>query len=294
MEKNGRAPSVNGLIECLAPQRQTMAAVFASPHSGALYTDEFVASSRLDPVALRRSEDSFVDEIFAAAPVRGAPLLRAHFPRVYVDPNREPYELDPTMFEDGLPDYVNTTSPRVAAGLGTVARVVANGEEIYARKLSFAEVERRIQSCYRPYHAALKDLIERTRDRFGICILIDCHSMPSIGGPMDRDHGLKRVDFVLGDCHGTSCSPLLTRTIERHLARLGYVVTRNLPYAGGFVTRHYGRPQAGIHALQIEVNRTLYMDEERIERRPRLPRVADQMAGLIAVIGAIAPQDLAA
>ena len=116
MEKDGRARSVNGLIECLAPQRQTMAAVFASPHSGAHYTDEFVASSRLDPVALRRSEDSFVDEIFAAAPVRGAPLLRAHFPRVYVDPNREPYELDPIMFEDGLPDYVNTSSPRVAAG----------------------------------------------------------------------------------------------------------------------------------------------------------------------------------
>ena len=284
----------NEVYELAAPPRQTLAGVFASPHSGTDYKTEFVAQSRLDRVMLRRSEDAFVDELFHTAPRRGAPLLKAVFPRAYVDPNREPWELDAAMFADPLPAYVNSRSPRVAAGLGTIARVVANGEEIYARKLDFAEASRRIERYYRPYHAALCSLIERTRERFGWCFLIDCHSMPSVGGPMDRDPGMRRVDFVLGDCHGVSCGPALIETVESHLAGLGYVVTRNLPYAGGYVTRHYGRPERGVHALQIEVNRALYMDEERVQRRPRLQRLAEQMDGLIAAIGAIDGAELAA
>lgn len=284
----------NEVYELSAPVRQTLAGVFASPHSGTDYRPEFLAQSRLDPVMLRRSEDAFVDELFQAAPRRGAALIKAVFPRAYVDPNREPWELDATMFGEPLPDYVNSHSPRVAAGLGTIARVVANGEEIYTSKLDFAEAARRIERYYRPYHAALETLVERTRERFGWCFLIDCHSMPSVGGPMDRDPGMRRVDFVLGDCHGASCGPALVETVESYLAALGYVVTRNLPYAGGYVTRHYGRPERGVHALQIEVNRALYMDEERVERRPRLERLATEMDGLIAAIGALDGAELAA
>ena len=284
----------NEVYELAAPARQTVAGVFASPHSGTDYRPEFLAATRLDPVALRRSEDAFVDEIFGAAPRRGAPFLKALFPRAFVDPNREPWELDASMFSGPLPAFVNSRSPRVAAGLGTIARVVANGEEIYAGKLDFDEAARRIERFYRPYHAALQGLIERTRERFGWCFLIDCHSMPSVGGPMDRDPGMRRVDFVLGDCHGGSCGTALVETVESYLVGLGYVVTRNLPYAGGYVTRHYGRPERGIHALQIEVNRALYMDEERIERRPRLARLAAEMEGLIAAIAALDGAELAA
>jgi N-formylglutamate amidohydrolase len=284
----------NEVYELAAPARQTVAGLFASPHSGTNYTPEFLGASRLDLVTLRRSEDAFVDELFGAAPLRGAPFLKAVFPRAFVDPNREPWELDASMFSGPLPAYVNSRSPRVAAGLGTIARVVANGEEIYAGKLDFDEAARRIERYYTPYHAALQGLIERTRERFGWCFLIDCHSMPSVGGPMDRDPGMRRVDFVLGDCHGASCGPALVETVESYLVGLGYVVTRNLPYAGGYVTRHYGRPERGVHALQIEVNRALYMDEERIERRPRLSRLAAEMEGLIAAIAALDGAELAA
>ena len=182
-----------------APAEQTVPLVFASPHSGAEYPASFIAASRLDAVALRRSEDAFVDDIFAIATEFGAPLLKATFPRAYVDPNREPFELDATMFDAPLPGYVNTASPRVAAGLGTIAKVVTSGEEIYRGKLRFDEVRRRIDSLYYPYHAALQRLLDRTRERFGVCLLIDCHSMPSIGGPMDSDPGLKRFDAVLGE-----------------------------------------------------------------------------------------------
>ncbi|MBT5413828.1 MAG: N-formylglutamate amidohydrolase [Rhodospirillaceae bacterium] len=280
--------------DVIAPEKQTSPLVFASPHSGTRYSDEFLAASRLDPLTLRQSEDSFVDEIFADAPNRGAPLLRAHFPRAYIDPNREPYELDPDMFADELPSYVNTRSPRVGAGLGTIARVVANGEEIYRNKLNFDEAKARIERCYWPYHQALGHLIESTRAQFGSCLLIDCHSMPSVGGPMDRDAGRRRVDFVLGDVFGTSCAAFVTDSVERFLRERDYNVTRNLPYAGGFTTRHYGRPQTGVHALQIEINRALYMDEDRFERRPYLSELAEAMSALSERLGVLAADALAA
>jgi N-formylglutamate amidohydrolase len=273
--------------EIVAPERQTLPLVFASPHSGTDYPGDFIAASRLDPLSLRRSEDSFVDELFEAAPRMGAPLLRALFPRAFVDPNREPFELDPAMFEDELPDYANTRSPRVAAGLGTIARIVANGADIYNGKLAFAEALGRIQGYYWPYHRALGRLVERTRAGFGFCILVDCHSMPSVGGPMDNDSGRRRVDFVLGDCHGTSCAQAVTDTAERALRGLGYHVARNAPYSGGFVTRHYGRPAEGLHSLQIEVNRCLYMDEAEIRRRPGLDRLAEDLQAVIATLGGI-------
>ena len=266
------------------PADQTVPYVFASPHSGTRYSRAFLAASRLDRLTLRRSEDSFVDELFGAAPDFGAPLLCALFPRSYVDPNREPFELDPAMFEDELPPYVNAASPRVAAGLGTIARVVANGQEIYSHRLRFAEARERIESCWRPYHDALARLVRSTRRQFGHCVLIDCHSMPSVGGPMERDAGRERVDFVLGDCFGVSCAPHVIDRVERILVARNYVVARNTPYSGGFVTQHYGRPGDGIHALQIEVNRGLYMDERRIERAAGFARLKKDLTALIGAL----------
>ena len=243
--------------EVSAPERQTVPLVFASPHSGDRYPPAFIDASRLDPLGLRRSEDSFVDALFAAAPDHGAPLLRALFPRAFIDANREPYELDPSMFAEALPSYANTRSSRVAAGLGTIAKVVSSGYEIYRDKLSLAEAMGRIESYYRPYHRTLEALVETTRARFGGCVLIDCHSMPSVGGPMDPDAGHGRADFILGDCFSSSCAEFVAQTVERTLRDRGYRVVRNKPFAGGYTTRHYGRPAEGRHALQIEINRGL-------------------------------------
>lgn len=282
------APDLSGKShEVIAPERQTVPLVFASPHSGCDYPADFVAASRLDPVTLRRSEDSFVDELFSAAPKLGAPLIRALFPRAYVDPNREPFELDQSMFADRLPAYANTGSPRVAVGLGTIARVVANGADIYRGKLLAAEALQRIRRHYWPYHRSLQGLVEQTRAAFGSCLLVDCHSMPSVGGPMDRDPGRNRMDFVLGDCHGTACAPAIIDAVERQLRDLGYHVARNAPYSGGFVTRHYGQPTAGTHCLQIEINRYLYMDETRIVRGPGMPRLARDMQAMIAMLAGL-------
>ena len=268
-----------------APERQTAPLVLASAHSGRDYPAEFLAAARLDPVGLRRSEDSFVDELFADAPGHGAPLLAATFPRAYCDPNREPWELDPAMFDDALPPWVNTTSARVGAGLGTIARVVASGESIYRGKLRFADAEARVRRCWEPYHAALSGLLDETRRRFGSCLLVDCHSMPA-NSCAGRPPG---PDFVLGDAHGTACSPQVTRLVERVLTGFGYVVRRNDPYAGGYVTRHYGRPRERVHALQIEIARTLYMDEARIEKRPGFARVREHLSELVATLTAAAP-----
>lgn len=283
----------SAVFDVRAPATQTVPLVFASPHSGRAYSPAFIAASRLDPLALRRSEDAFIDEIFAAAPDHGAPLIRAHFPRAYVDPNRESHELDPAMFADALPDHVNSRSPRVAAGLGTVARIVASGEEIYRDKLLWSDARRRIETCYVPYHAALGGLVDETRRRFGVCLLVDCHSMPSVGGPLDADPGHLRADFILGDCHATSCVGAVSELAERSLTELGYQVTRNDPYAGGFTTRHYGRPESGVHALQIEINRGLYMDERTIERGPGMALLIDRAKRLIESLVAIDPALLA-
>ena len=281
-------------VEVIAPARQEAPLVFASPHSGSDYPPDFVAGSALDRLTLRQSEDSFVDELFAAAPAHGAPLVRALFPRAFVDPNREPFELDPAMFADPLPGYANAQSSRVAAGLGTIAKVVASGREIYRAKLRFAEAMRRIETCYRPYHAALQASIDRTREAFGFCILIDCHSMPSVGGPRDPDAGRNRADFVLGDAFGRSCDASVTATVEAALRSLGSVVVRNKPFAGGYTVRHYGRPAEGVHALQIEINRALYMDERRIERTAGIERLTGQMTAVIEALADMGRLDLAA
>ena len=255
--------------------------VFASPHSGRDYPPSFLAASRLDPLTIRRSEDCYVDELFEEAPTHGAPLLRAHFPRAYMDVNREPFELDPDMFVGKLPGYVNTRSLRVAGGLGTIARVVADGKEIYRGKLSFEEAQHRVGDLYEPYHEKLRELVADAHHRFGCGALIDCHSMPSVGGPMDQDAGLVRADVVLGDRHGTSCASELTDYVEQVFVDLGYTVYRNTPYAGGYTTERYGKPLHGIHTLQIELNRGLYMDEDTLEKKPRFKDLKMDLSKLI-------------
>lgn len=274
--------------EILGPP-QSIPFILSSPHSGRRYPPEFLAASSLDLETLRRSEDCFVDELFAEAAYIGAPLLCALFPRAYLDPNREPYELDPAMFEDALPAYANTRSLRVVGGLGTLARVVTDGAEIYRDKMLFAEAQRRIESLYLPYHRRLRDLIDSTRERFGYAVLIDCHSMPSIGGYMDEDSGHDRPDIVLGDRFGTACSPNLTQLAEETLNRMGYSVVRNNPYAGGYTTDHYGRPVKFVHALQIEINRALYMDEKVFERRNTIARVSRDMRYLLQSLATLEP-----
>ena len=274
--------------EVVAPAEQTAAVVYASPHSGDYYPPDFIAASRLDRQTLRKSEDSFIDELFAAAPALGSPLLRARYARVYLDVNREPYELDPAMFAEPLPPEANTTSLRVAGGLGTIARVVSDGAEVYRGKLPLAEIHWRVDGIYRPYHRALGGLLEETRSRFGRAILIDCHSMPSIGGPMDGDGGQSRPDIVLGDRFGTACSGRLVELVQRTLVGLGYVVGRNTPYAGGFTTHHYGRPTEGLQALQIEINRALYMDERSFRKLPGFDLMQRHMTILIGKLAGFA------
>lgn len=266
-------------IRLLRPPRALSPLVLASPHSGRDYPADFIATARLDPVALRRSEDSFVDEIFAAAPDLGAPLLLADFPRAYCDANREPWELDPSMFDAPLPAWVNSASPRVGAGLGTIARVVASGEPIYRHKLPFAEAEARIRNCWQPYHATLSALIQETRAAFGCCLLLDCHSMPT-----HPAHPGPPPDIVLGDAHGTSAAPRAMRAVETTLMGLGYRTQRNDPYAGGYVTRHYGRPREGVHVVQLEIARPLYMDEALIARHAGLSRLKSDMTRLISAL----------
>ena len=250
-----------------------------SPHSGRSYPSRFIAQSRLDLTTLRRSEDTFVDDLFADPVKFGVPMMRAHFPRAFLDVNREPYELDPRMFEGRLPAFANTRSLRVAGGLGTIARVVGDAREIYGRLIPVQEALSRIELYYKPYHRALRRMIVNAQRAFGAAVLIDCHSMPSSASGRDER---PRADIVLGDRYGTSCASSVTDVIEESLRDAGYSVLRNKPYAGGFITEHYGDPAAGLHAVQIEVNRALYMDEREYRKTPRFESVRTDLGRMIA------------
>jgi N-formylglutamate amidohydrolase len=236
--------------------------VFNSAHSGRHYPERFLAMTRLDQLSIRQSEDAYVDELFGRAPHLGTPLLRAHFPRAYLDVNREPWELDPQMFAEPLSDRFNTTSPRVAAGLGTIARVVAENKPIYREKLTLEDARMRIEGIYIPYHATLQRLLTDAAQTYGVAVLIDAHSMPRISRTGDR----LAPDIVLGDRYGTTCGTGLIDLAEMVFAGAGLRVARNRPYAGGFIARTYGRPQHGIHALQVEISRHLYMNEVTLDK----------------------------
>lgn len=272
------------------PDRQRAPFVFNAPHSGDAYPESFLAASTLDPAALRRSEDAFVDRLFAGVVAAGAPLMSARFPRAYLDVNREPYELDPRMFDGRLPAYANTRSMRVAGGLGTIPRIVADGHDIYRERVKVEDALQRIERLYKPYHRELRRQLGRTTDRFGHVVLIDCHSMPSTS--LGRDDAVG-ADIVLGDRYGTSCAGQLTDLVSAAFETRGYAVIRNKPYAGGYITEHYGAPSLGRHALQIEVNRALYMDERTLTTSHRFATVSVDLAAVFAAVMGEPSLDLA-
>ncbi|HZR75287.1 N-formylglutamate amidohydrolase [Bradyrhizobium sp.] len=271
-------------FEIVEPAAWRAPIIFNSPHSGSVYPDEFLKISRIDLAGLRRSEDSFMDELIAGLSGLGFPTVSVNFPRSYVDVNREPYELDPRMFSGRLPSFANTRSMRVAGGLGTIPRVVGDGQEIYSERIAVDDALGRIETLYKPYHRALRRLINKAHRAFGTVILVDCHSMPSVGVSREEP---RRPDVVIGDRYGTSCAPILADKVEDAMARLGYSVGRNKPYAGGFITEHYGNPASGLHTIQLELNRAVYMDERRRSRGERFTQVTHDFTVLAEVLASI-------
>lgn len=274
------APEENQPFRLDRPARQTVPFLFASPHSGRSYPQSLLASTRLDATTLRRSEDAFVDELFAGALDLGAPLLAAQFPRAFLDVNRSSRELDAAMFDGALKVPVDAPTPRVAAGLGVIPRIVRDGAEIYRGKLDGAEAQARLTQLYQPYHRALAGLLDEIRAQFGVAVLIDCHSMPS---------ALAVPDIVLGDRYGASAPPALTGWAENAFAGAGFSIVRNSPYAGGYTTALYGRGPAGCHALQIEINRSLYLDEDSMQRRPAFDDVQQRLTDALTKLTALPP-----
>ncbi len=258
--------------------------VFATPHSGRIYPESLMLASRLNADTIRRSEDAHVDTLIGAAPAHGITVIAARLARAWLDVNREAWELDASMFEDEVPVYARGVSAKVAAGLGSIARVVGDGQEIYRRKLTFAEASDRVEAVHLPYHAALVALLTAARRRHGAAVLVDWHSMPSAAVGAG-------CDIVLGDRFGAACSPMAIRLVEQGLRDLGYRVSRNAPYAGGYTTQHYGQPHRGVHALQIEINRALYMDEKTLSPAVGFARLK---ADLEQLFGSLARMDLTA
>jgi N-formylglutamate amidohydrolase len=267
----GREAGLGAPFQVLEPIELLTPIVFDSPHSGDRYPRRFLAASRLDAQTLRRSEDAFVDDLVAPCVAIGAPLLRACFPRAYLDVNREPFELDPQMFEGRLPDFSNTRSLRVAAGLGAIPRVVGDAQPIYRGPIPVAEGLARIAALHRPYHECLTALLDRARTRYGLSILIDCHSMPS------ASTDVAGCDIVLGDRFGSSAAGWIVDAIEQPLRGRGLIVRRNKPYAGGYIAEHYGAPAQGRHAVQIEINRALYMDEKGMRKLEKAGSLAESL-----------------
>ena len=266
------------------PRQRTTCVVFSSPHSGAAYPAEFLAQSLLDAKTIRSSEDAFVDELFAAAPDFGAPLLAARTPRAYVDLNRGIEELDPALI-DGVGRRAH--NPRVSSGLGVIPRVVSNGRAIYRGKISKVEADARLKDNWVPYHAELKRLLTEAKRRFGEAILIDCHSMPHEALDPVSPPGGPRPDVVLGDRFGAAASHELVDRIESIFSGAGLIVARNTPFAGAYITQSYGRPTQNCHAVQVEIDRSLYMDERLICRRPDFEAFKKLMTSAVAAIAEI-------
>jgi N-formylglutamate deformylase len=271
-------------VAVIRPAKQTVPFVFAVPHSGRLYPASFISASRLDALALRGSEDAFVDELFSSAPPCGAPMLVARFPRSYVDVNRAPGEIDSAMFINPPALETGPRTARLAAGLGLFPRVVRDGLEIYGHLLEGHEADFRFQNFYKPYHTMLAALVVETCARFGVAVVVDCHSMPG------QSH---HADIVLGDCHGASAGSSLIAQAQSAFARAGLKTLRNTPYAGGYTTTLYGRPQEGVHALQIEINRALYLDETRVEKRATFRALCGKIGIVVSELAKVRIEKLA-
>jgi len=264
--------------QMMSPEAQTTSVVFASPHSGRDYPAAFLRASVLDEFSIRSSEDAFVDDLFAAAVDNGAPLLAARVPRAFIDLNRSADELDPALVEGVRRTAHN---PRITSGLGVVPRVVANGRAIYRGRIPLEEAKARIDGCWRPYHAALQALLDLTGRRFGEAILIDCHSMPHEAVDCIARAGAKRPDVVIGDRFGASADNGVVDRIEAAFAGAGLHVIRNAPFAGAYVAQHYGRPSRRQHAVQIEIDRSLYMNEPMIRPNANYDAFRTLLKGVI-------------
>ncbi|WP_341862927.1 N-formylglutamate amidohydrolase [Gymnodinialimonas sp. 57CJ19] len=267
------------------PRETTSAVVVASPHSGRHYAPAFLAASVLDERVIRSSEDAFVDCLVADAPSLGAPLLAAEWPRAYLDLNRDANELDPALVE-GVAR--GAQSPRINSGLGVVPRVVANGRAIYRGKLTRAEAEARISQIWTPYHAKLDGLMEEARAEFGQAVLLDFHSMPHEALDAVTRPGIPRPQIVLGDRFGASADGDVVDVLEQGFLDAGLIVSRNAPFAGAHITQRYGRPSRGHHAVQVEIDRSLYMEERMVRPNGNFDAMKQTMAQVLArVIGAM-------
>ena len=271
------------------PDERTSCVVFASPHSGRRYLPGFLERSVLDELTLRSSEDAFVDQLFACVPEFGAPLLTAEVPRAYVDLNRSPDELDPALIQGVRRSGHN---PRIASGLGVIPRVVSNGRVIYSGKLSRIEADARIERYWHPYHGALQTLLNEAHRSFGQAVLIDCHSMPHEAVDGVSRNTPNRPEIVLGDRFGAAASGEIVDHVEAAFASAGLTVTRNAPFAGAYITQAYGRPSRGQHAVQIEIDRALYMNEKRVEPSADFEAFRDILRGVIAEISGFQAQEM--
>ena len=275
-------------FHCQEPERLGSAVVFASPHSGRDYAWQFLRRTVLDEHTIRSSEDAYVDRLFDCAPQFGAPLLRAGAPRAYVDLNRAPEELDPALIEGVRKSGHN---PRVASGLGVVPRVVANGRAIYRGKLPRAEAEDRLRRVWVPYHARLQGLLNTAHAAFGEAVLIDCHSMPHEAVHAVARAGARRPEIVIGDRFGASAAADVVERVEVAFVAAGLTVSRNAPFAGAYTTQHYGRPARNQHAVQIEIDRGVYMDEKRIRPNENYHAFRRLLRGVVAELAAVGTRD---
>jgi N-formylglutamate amidohydrolase len=275
------ATDPNASLRITEPQAEPAPVVFDSPHSGTDYPDDFGTIAPLS--ILRRSEDAFVDELFAAAPRHGAPLIAARFPRIYIDPNRDLTDLDPAMLDGAWPDPL-VPSRKTELGVGLVWRIMPPDSRLYDRLLSVAEVRTRIERCWKPYHHAVATAIDQTHRRFGKVWHVNCHSMPAMGNAASEDGPVPRAEFVLGDRDGTTCEADFTAFVAGALRDMGYDVKINEPYKGVELVRRYSDPARGRHSLQLEINRKLYMDEARIEKSDGFAQVQADMGKLAAAI----------
>lgn len=271
------------------PDARTTSVVFASPNSGRDYPWTFVRKSILDEREIRSSEDAYVDRVFDRAPSFGAPFLVAGAPRAYVDLNRAADELDPAVVMDVRRA---THNPRIASGLGVIPRVVANGRAIYRGKLKLDEAHYRISTYWRPYHDALQFLLDQSRNLFGQAILIDCHSMPHEALDNGVPQSQPRPDVVLGDRFGAAASPEIVDRVEAAFVAVGLNVARNMPFAGAYITQHYGRPTKNQHAVQVEIDRSLYMNEQTIRPNANFETFRAQMQSVMAEIVQIGQNDI--
>ncbi|WP_297322180.1 N-formylglutamate amidohydrolase [uncultured Bartonella sp.] len=263
--------------------------LFNSPHSGRIYPKSFLMQSVLDQFSIRMSEDCFVDLLFNKVVDLGAGFMTANFPRSFIDVNREAYELDPVMFFEPLPAFVPKPSMRVMAGLGTIPKIVATNVNIYDERMHLAEALDRIETLYIPYHKHLQNTLDSMRNQFGFAMLIDCHSMP---GKLKFFNGGQQPDFILGDLYGHSCANAFVEYAADKLIQKGYNVSLNRPYSGGFITAHYGRPAENIHCLQIEINRSLYLDEISLEVNNNFPVLQKDLTAFAADLMAFPEYEL--